>query len=103
MLDTNFFRKFVEDANFFKNANAHLANRYSGVVPAEMGLFVSPIAFLEYLGITVPPPPIPDDLIKDAKPTYESMLGPGGHPKSPSRGHFKFPHLAAQQHDVLIA
>jgi hypothetical protein len=28
---------------------------------------------------------------------------PDGHPKSPSLGHFKFPHLAAQQHDVLIA
>jgi hypothetical protein len=39
-----------------------------------MKLFVSPLAFLEYTGITVQAPNTPDDLIKNAKPSYSSMM-----------------------------
>ena len=74
LFDTNFFRKFVENPDFFKSANGLLSQRYKGISPSGMSLFVSPIAFLEYLGITVSPPPIPDGLIKDSKPTFESMM-----------------------------
>jgi len=73
MFDTNFFRKFVEDPAFFKLTNDHLNIRYKDVPRAEMALFVSPVAFLEYLGITVPPPPVPVDLIKRVKPDFDAM------------------------------
>lgn len=65
LLDTNFFRNFVEQETFFEKANAHLATRYRGIPPGEMSLFVSPFSFIEYLGITIEPPELPPGTVGD--------------------------------------
>ncbi len=61
--DTNFFRKFIEDESFFDKANNQLAKKYLGIPPQEMKLFVSPFAFIEYMGIKVGMPPSPSGLL----------------------------------------
>lgn len=90
LLDTNFFRNFVEKEAFFNKANAHLANRYRGVPRNEMALFVSPFAFLEYLGITVEPPNLPPGIIGDQPiETWEAALNLAVQVYEVARAHFE--------------
>lgn len=56
MFDANFFGRFVESPDFFNKVRPEMDLRYRGIPPGEMAFFVTPFAFLEYLGIVIEPP-----------------------------------------------